>query len=536
MNRFPKYEEATKMLSISEKVGQSFMPAAYINDTEEDIRQLEKLIENSGVGGICFFHSRASAATNFEGPREVIYNEASLDVLKKLIKRYQSVSKYPLVISIDAEWGLAMRIENTSQYPYAITLGAMENQEHLIYEVGLQIGRDCREAGIHWNFAPVADINNNPDNPVIGYRSFGEIPWKVGRFAAAFCKGLQSAGIMTSAKHFPGHGDTATDSHLGLPLIDKSREELYANELQPFIKLINKGVDSVMVGHLEVPALGNGKDLPASVSKAIIDDFLRGELKYDGVVVSDALNMHAVSKKFPEEGDLEWHAYRAGTDVLCYAGNVKEGISRILEKENESDIEEHFRRVWKLKEKVFNPDPIELVETQFSYSGLMNKVAEKSLCLAHGNKKARKYFIENGFILASIGGDSDRLFCKLISEKLGVNFLSTSSASITELESFFEANDRILLAIYPPNVKPRDNFGLSDELHKLIEDFAQKKQIILYLFGNPYFLNTITLNNYQAIWVVFQDFPEFENYAADHFFKDHSAAGVLPVSIKSKEL
>ena len=536
MNKFPTYEEASKLLSLSEKVAQSFMPAAYINDTEEEIQQLENLIRSTGVGGICFFHSRASAATNFEGPKEIIYNEASLDVLKDLIKRYQSVSKYPLVISIDAEWGLAMRIENTNQYPYAITLGAMDNQEQLVYEVGKQIGKDCREAGIHWNFAPVADINNNPENPVIGYRSFGETPWKVARYAASFCKGLQSMGILTSAKHFPGHGDTATDSHLRLPLIDKTKEELYANELQPFIKLINNGVDSVMIGHLEVPALSNGNNQPASVSKAIIDNFLRNELGFNGVVVSDALNMHAVSKRFQLAGEKEWQAYMAGTDILCYTEHVHEGISTILENEDVSDIEQHFRRVWKLKEKAFNPVAFAQYQSKISYSHLLRKLAQKSLCRTHGSEETRRHFRENGFDLVSIKSGSESLFCELISDNFGISLLSTLSMSASEITSQLRASDRVLVAVYPPSIKPGGNFGMNDELLSLIDSLAQKKQLILYLFGNPYFLNSLAIENYYAIWVVFQEFSEFEQYAAEHFMGDEAASGMLPVSFKSKKV
>ena len=174
MFKIAPYNIATTQLALKEKVGQLFMPAAFINDTEEEIQGLEKLIGKYHIGGLCFFHSRASAATNFEGKKKIVYNEQSLTTLKNLIRRYQNAAKYPLLISIDAEWGLAMRIENTPQYPYAITLGAIQNNEDLIFKVGQQIALDCRKAGIHWNLAPVVDINNNPNNPVIGYRSFGE--------------------------------------------------------------------------------------------------------------------------------------------------------------------------------------------------------------------------------------------------------------------------------------------------------------------------------------------------------------------------
>ncbi|HCO84861.1 MAG TPA: glycoside hydrolase, partial [Arenibacter sp.] len=306
MFKIAPYNTASTQLALNEKVGQLFMPAAFINDTEEEIQGLEKLIGKYHVGGLCFFHSRASAATNFEGKKKIVYNEQSLTTLKNLIRRYQNAAKYPLLISIDAEWGLAMRIENTPQYPYAITLGAIQNKEDLIFKVGRQIAMDCRETGIHWNLAPVVDINNNPNNPVIGYRSFGEDKLNVTKKAKAFIKGTQSVGVLSCIKHFPGHGDTATDSHLGLPIITKSKEALIENELHPFRETIKNGVDSVMVGHLSVPSLDNGEGTPATISKTIITGLLRQELNFNGVVISDALNMHSVSKMFPEKGELEW--------------------------------------------------------------------------------------------------------------------------------------------------------------------------------------------------------------------------------------
>ncbi|MEH6511881.1 MAG: glycoside hydrolase family 3 protein, partial [Maribacter arcticus] len=343
--------EAIDRLSKTEKVGQLFMPSAFINDTEEEIQQIEKLISTYHIGGLCFFHSRASAATNFEGKKKVVKNENSFEVLKKLIIRYQKAATYPLLISIDAEWGLAMRIENTPQYPYAITLGANLKNIDLTFEVGKQIAKDCKAAGIHWNLSPVVDINTNPNNPVIGYRSFGDDKENVVSLATAYVKGTQSEGVLTSIKHFPGHGDTATDSHLGLPVIDKSKKELLENELFPFQKLIDEGVDSVMVGHLSVPALTNDKNIPSSINKDIITGILRNEMGFDGVVISDALNMHAVSKNYPIPGELEWLAFNAGNDVLCFAEHIEEGIQMILENATEAQINKSIKRIWNLKVK-----------------------------------------------------------------------------------------------------------------------------------------------------------------------------------------
>ena len=224
-------------MTLEQKIGQFFFPAVFINDTEENIQATETLIRKHNIGGLTFFHSRASAATNYESKQKIVSYDDSYSKLKELITRYQKCATTPLLMSIDAEWGLAMRIEKTPQYPYAITLGALpETEIRLVYEVGKQIGLDLKAAGIQYNLAPLADINNNPDNPVIGYRSFGQNKEKVALFANAYLKGMSDARILGCLKHFPGHGNTNVDSHLGLPILNENLEQLMSNELYPFIK------------------------------------------------------------------------------------------------------------------------------------------------------------------------------------------------------------------------------------------------------------------------------------------------------------
>ena len=533
-NDLKAYNLATSELTREEKIAQSFMPAVYINDTEEEIRQMEQLISNHQIGGICFFHSRASAATNFEGEKEVIYNAESLEVLKQLINRYQQAAKYPLLISIDAEWGLAMRIENTAQYPYAICLGAMNDQEELVYQVAQRIGADCRQAGIHWNFAPVADVNNNPENPVIGYRSFGEDPLLVARYATAFNKGLQNSGILTSAKHFPGHGDTATDSHLGLPVIDKTLEQLQSNELIPFIRLIEEGVDSVMVGHLAVPVLCDGKLEPSSASASVINEFLRRSLGFVGVVVSDALNMHAVSKNFKTKGALEKQAYLAGTDVLCYCENTAEVIALIAEHSSDEEIETHFKRVWRLKEKVINQKSIPSIQSESASVELMEQLAIHSLCLVQGTEKIAEEFRTGEFKVLAIGQHEESVFLKLIEEDLNAEIWSTSTHIVNQVQDVLNQANNILIALFPPGIKPINNFGIKDEELKIIKALAENKNVILYLFGNPYVLNLLTLKNFRAVYAVFQNFEEFERNAYHNFKGESEAVGTLPVTIKTR--
>ncbi len=519
MNKLPRYKQAKEQLSPIEKIGQLFMPAAFINDTAKEIEKLEKAIQEHGIGGLCFFHSRASAATNYEGKKVVTYNAESFETLKELIKRYQNVAKYPLLISIDAEWGLAMRIENTPQYPYAITLGAIQDNSDLIYEVGKNIAKDCKAAGIHWNLAPVVDINNNPENPVIGYRTFGEDRTAVASKALAYIQGTESEGVLTSIKHFPGHGDTATDSHLGLPLIDKSKEELVQNELHPFQKLIDEGVDSVMVGHLSVPALANGKTISSSISKEIIKGVLRKEMGFEGVVISDALNMHAVSKNHPVKGELEWLAFDASNDVLCFAEHTKEGIETILKNASEKQIEESFKRVWKLKEKAMNN--IENDCTRLSISEELNrKIASASLTLLKGHEADIKCF-------------RDTNYCTLTLKRFDQNQDKSVIKKGLELtKSEVENENNILLLVTPPQVKPSNYFGfLKDEVN-FINDLVQTKNVVLYLFGNPYMLNYIDFERTTATVVAYQNSKAFQDIATEHFLGNISAKGKLPVRIK----
>lgn len=498
-------------LSTTQKIGQLFMPAAFINDTEAEIRKLEQLIKDQHIGSICFFHSRASAATNFEGQKVVVHNENSYNRLLYLIERYQRAAAIPLLIAIDAEWGLAMRIENTPQYPYAITLGAMPDQEDLVFLVGKGIAQDCRKAGIHWNLSPVVDINMNPENPVIGYRSFGDDRNKVTHYARAYLKGMQSENILNSIKHFPGHGDTATDSHLGLPLIDKSKSELLEYELYPFVQLMDESLDAVMVGHLSVPALSNGEKLSSSISKDIMTNFLRKELGWDGVIISDALNMHAVSKDFPNKGGVEHAAFEAGNDVLCFADNVAEGIQLIAQNCDKERIEESFHRFWKLKEKALKHSP--QVAEEIPFKGLMQQLAKASLTLLKGNSNEVNGFRENDFDFIQIG--------------------SPSGPFKNQFKSRASTNGNVLLSLVPRQVKPKDFFGFTQAELQKIHMLLDSKNTTIYLFGNPFVLNLIPWEKAKTVVIAYQNFDIFQQHAIDHFDGKVEAKGKLPVTLKS---
>jgi beta-glucosidase-like glycosyl hydrolase len=511
-------------LTLKQKVGQLFMPAAFINDTEEEVQQMEQLIKEYHVGSICFFHSRASAATNFEGKKAIVHNEKSYDRLLELIKRYQKAASIPLLIAIDAEWGLAMRIENTAQYPYAITLGALTHGNDLIHQVGEAIGNDCKQAGIQWNLAPVVDINNNPENPVIGYRSFGDNRERVVEKAEAFLKGMAISGTLNSIKHFPGHGDTSTDSHLGLPVIDKSLDELLQNELYPFKKLIEVGVDSVMVGHLLLPQLDT--ENPSTTSPKIITELLRKQLGFTGVVISDALNMHAVSKKFPKKGTLEKAAFDAGMDVLCFSEHVKEGVDAILSDASEQRIQESFDRIWNLKHNVFSEkgDPKEIESN--SCSQLNRTIAENTITELFGDKVMADHIKSSNFLNVSVSFGKKNWFSEQISLQFGSKTVDLDAALLSEKEN-------LVISLFPPAVKPKNQFGMDEKTVDSIQKLIQEKNVLLYLFGNPYVLDILKLKPESNVVLVYQDFEEFQKVAFDYFSGKSKAKGQLPIQLKT---
>ncbi|TAI49290.1 glycoside hydrolase family 3 protein [Flagellimonas allohymeniacidonis] len=522
-----KYQDIKSHLSVKQKVGQLFMLAVFINDTEEEVAQMEKLIRDHCIGALCIFHSRASAATNFEGKKKVVYNENSYDRLKALIDRYQKASEFPLLIAMDAEWGLAMRIENTPQYPYAITLGALQDQKDLIYEVGFHIGMDCKKAGIHWNLAPVVDINNNPENPVIGYRSFGDKKEEVKSKAGAYLLGMNDAGILNSLKHFPGHGDTATDSHLGLPVIDKSKKELFENELYPFIKLLKEEVDSVMVAHLSLPQL-DASENPSTTSKNIITGLLRDEIGFEGVIISDALNMHAVSKRYLQKGGLEVAAFNAGMDMLCFSEHPVEGISQILDSGSKDAVEKSFKRIWRLKEKVFGGAVSEDKAPSLSHKDLNREIAKNCITELWAEKKPLKDWKEHNFLNLSCGTPIANIFSEGLEKELGSKHYHLGEEAVHE-----EEHQNAVLALFPPSVKPKNNFGIESHILENIQKLISKNEVTVYLFGNPYVLDVLEGIDAADVIVFYQDFPDFQEVALQHFLGKIPALGELPVQLKT---
>lgn len=499
------------MITKHQKIAQCFSPAAFIHDSEENYREIEKLIQEQEIGGLTFFHSRHSAAANFEKRAEVLDVSGTFEKLIALINRYQAISKTPLLISIDGEYGLAMRVENTPQYPFAITLGALKKDaEKWVEEVGYRMGLDMKRSGIHLNLAPCADVNTNPNNPVIGYRSFGKDVEAVSKLSFAAYSGMKKAGIGACLKHFPGHGDTETDSHLGLPILHKTKAQLQAEELFPFQYGIDRGVEMIMVGHLAVPALTGGKDIPASISRELITDLLKGEMGFKGLVISDALNMKAVASLFPEPGELEWEAFHAGNDILCFSDHVKEGIEKIAQNASGEEIEVVFEKIMNLKKRLgtleFQPIEVPVFDWE-SHSKLQAELAENYVSVISGD----------------VNPSEVRAFAK--AGKLGYReFFSLGKSHFAQKLDFpfasLDQTEKVILAVFVPSHKPLNQFGMDQAVLAEIKELAKSKACILIHFGNPLALKYLgNLSDFEAVICGYQGFEEVQRVVADRLLR-----------------
>src|SRR5690606_25502887 len=288
-------------LSTRQKIAQLFFVRAHTNLSQAYQDSVGKVIRRQKLGGVVFFQG---------GPvRQAV-----------LTNKYQKKSKVPLIIAIDGEWGLGMRLDSTISYPYQMALGAVQNKE-LLYKMGLEVAKDFKRIGMHMNLAPDVDVNNNPRNPVINFRSFGENKYNVAEKSAAYLKGMQEGGLLVSIKHFPGHGDTDVDSHYDLPQLKFTKERLDTLELYPFKELIKEGAAGVMIAHMNIPSLDATPNLPSTLSKPIVTDLLKGELGFKGIVISDAMEMKGVVKHF-KDGEADVMGIIAGNDIMELSENT----------------------------------------------------------------------------------------------------------------------------------------------------------------------------------------------------------------------
>jgi beta-N-acetylhexosaminidase len=514
-------------LTRDQRNAQLFMVAAWSNKDSAHIKQLEWLIGHHGIGGLIFFQG---------GPvREAM-----------LTNYYQSLSRVPLLIGMDAEWGIAMRLDSTTRFPRQMTLSAMK-EDALIYDMGQEIARQCRLVGIHVNFAPDADINNNIQNPIIGSRAFGDDRETVLRNSLHYMNGLQDGRVLATAKHFPGHGNTDADSHLTLPTIRSDSAELDSTELYPFRALADSGIGSMMVAHLSVPALDTVRDNPSTLSKKIVTALLKENMNFTGLIFTDALNMKGVSSCY-KPGIPDKLALLSGNDVLLYSEDVPTALQEIhLAVENceitQEEIDARVRKILMVKYWA-GLHPYQPIDTTNLYRELNRPEA----------RLLQQTLYENAVTLLSNAdstvplrwNDSLRIASVVIGDKKNNAFqekiLDYSRCELYAIEKneavdVFESvkkylvnHDLIILSVHGTTMKADKNFGLTDQEEKFIDEVIQSYPTILVDFGNAYTLTRFkNLRKAKAVVLSYEDTPLMHEATAQVLFGGCLASGKIPI-------
>ncbi len=515
-------------LTPDERLGQLFMVAAYSNKDNKHVKELRELIQTYNIGGLIWMQG---------GPLRQA----------RLANYYQTICKVPLLYSIDGEWGLNMRLDSTPRYPKQMTLGAIQNDQ-LIFDMGKQIARECKRIGIHVNFAPVADVNNNPNNPVIGMRSFGENKYQVAQKALQYMKGMQSEFIMANGKHFPGHGDTDVDSHKGLPLIPFTRERLDSLELYPFKYLFNEGLASVMVAHLNIPALDTTKNRASTLSPKVVTNLLKNELGFKGLIFTDALNMKGAAA-YNAPGIVDAKALLAGNDVLLFSEDVGKAIIEIKKaiqaKEiSQEEIDSRCKKILMAKywcglhnKQYASPKSLyEELNTKES-TALNAQLARAAVTLVKNENDLLplKYNDSTRILEVSIGIEEQNSLYNSIKNYGYVQHIGvTHDAPKATIETIFTKLQQSEIAIIQLNkstLKAENNYGVGNKSLALIDSIARQKPTVLVIVGNPYLLNKIKSPEvFKSIIVAYEYMPSLLKASAELITGEIGASGKLPIS------
>jgi len=509
-------------MTLKEKVGQLFMVRAFSNGTKKHENEIAHLINKYHIGGLIFSSG---------GP----VRQAKLNNL------FQAISKTPLLVGMDAEWGLGMRLDSTYDFPWNMTLGAIKEQK-LIERTGYHIGEHCKRIGVHFNFAPVVDINTNAKNPIIGNRSFGEDRDRVTQSASAFMKGMQSAGVLANAKHFPGHGDTDSDSHKTLPTISFDEKRIDSVELYPYKRLIKEGLSSVMVAHLNVPSLESRPGFPSSLSKYIVTDILKNSLGFKGLIFTDALEMKGVSN-FSTPGDIDLAAFKAGNDVLLISEDVPKAVKKILRaykaKEiSEERLAESVKKILMAKYKVgldeYEPigianlvQDLNRLEDDLLYGELMENaitiLKNKSEILPLRNLETKK------IAYVEMGDDSGSPFFNELKKYTKIHKVDAISLNllIKKLQNY----NTVIVGLHKPNDNPWQDYRFTDKELVWLYEIARTNTVILDVFARPYALNDLsTIENIEGVVMSYQNSKISQEKSAQMLFGAVSAKGEFPVT------
>lgn len=510
-------------MSLKERVGQLFMVDIFSNKPKAESDKIKDLIQNNHIGGVIFSKG---------GPQQQA----------KLNNEFQELSRVPLLVGMDAEWGLAMRLDSTFSLPWNMTLGAVQSLE-LIEEAGASISRHAKRLGVHINFAPVIDINTNPENPIIGNRSFGEEKVNVTEKAVAFMKGMHKEGILSSAKHFPGHGDTNKDSHKTLPTVSFSRERIDSVELYPYYELIDEGVSSVMVAHLNVPGLETEADLPSSLSRTIVTDLLKEKLQFAGLIFTDALNMKGASNH-TAPGDIDLAAFLAGNDILLISEDVPKASEKIIEAYNKGVITEErlahsVRKILMAKYKagLHNYTPVDTVSLEEDLITIQDRVLYDELIenavtvvkndlgiLPVKDLETRK------IAYVHFGDDSGNAFLKQLRRYSTVDRIKADDLSemITKLKSY----NLVIIGYHKSNASPWARYKFSKKDLAWIHEISRKNLTVLSIFTRPYaLLDLKSTSLMEGVVIGYQNSAKAQEKTAQVIFGAVEARGKLPVSV-----
>ncbi len=507
-------------MTLEEKIGQFFMVPAYSNQGAKHLEEVEDLVKNQKVGGIIFF----------QGER---------DNLKSSIDRFQSASKIPLLVGMDAEWGIQMRIYGEERFPYAYTIGAANDLE-LSERIGAMMAQECRDLGIHMNFSPVADVNSNPENPVIGFRSYGENPSNVAAHVKATVKGIEKMGVMASIKHFPGHGNTDKDSHLELPTVSQSFQAINTVDFLPFREGIKAGASSVMIGHLNVPSLDNS-GLPSSLSKRIIQGYLQDSMKFEGLVISDALNMKAVADKYGKT-EVVVKAFEAGCDILLFPESVADAISAISAqiksgKITQLDLDKRCLKVLKAKYKFIKNPTTYKSYTEGEIDWAKKEVYEKAITVLKNEKELLPLKkLDKKIIRISIGAHTSPFREGLERfSKIDHRHFYTVEEAQERIGDRLKNYDVIITAFHAASVRPRNDFGMPKGWREWIRNLPENKGNVFVLFGNPLALKEdIDLKNVKSVVLGYENNHVTLERMSQFIFGAISAQGKLPFTLSEK--
>ena len=505
-------------LSMDERIGQLYIVALYTNKDQNHISGVRKLVEQERIGGII-----------------LMQDDAEQEIA--LVNEFQKKSRVPMLFGMDAEWGLYQRIKTAHKFPWAMTLGAIQDN-NLVYEMASKIAEDAKKMGIYWNFAPVVDVNTNPKNPIIGNRSFGSDVQNVIAKALAYAQGLQDNGVLAAIKHFPGHGDTDVDSHLDLPVVKHSLERLNKIELAPFKALMDKKIGGAMIAHLYVPQLEKGKNIPASISYDIVTNLLKNKFRYEGLVITDALNMNAVAKKYPA-GELDLRAFKAGNDVLLFSQDVPTGKKLIKEaiqkgEINEKRLEESVKKILKTKYllglqnlRPLSSEGINNALNNDSHAKISEKLYANALTLLKDEKQLFPLREKEVYYLP-LEEASHEVFLQELSKEIKVKKIS-----FKEIQSIPE-NAVVIIGLHKDNSTAYKPYKISWESKRLINQVKSRNKVILNVFGSPYALQDVDISGISSVLVSYENNPLSMKATAEAYLGKQKINGRLPVVVNEQ--